>query len=105
MDLGENNSLTLTIYRRYFLDILFLRKKVEYRSRSNRYDKIFSTPPKTLKLINGYGHHRPWLLVKIVKINKTKRFWEISLGQIIDTGNLKTVVNISKCGGLPSFRT
>ena len=81
-------TLNLVLYRQYFNEILDGTKKTEYRNRSGRYDKKFQKPFDRVKFVNGYGHHRPWLIADIYRIEMTDDAWLIHLDKIIDSGNL-----------------
>ena len=82
--------INLTLYRQWFEQILAGTKKIEYRDRSERYDKKFQSPfsRSLVKFVNGYGNHRPWLIAEIDHVEMTDDAWEIHLGKIIDSGNL-----------------
>lgn len=79
--------LHLTLYAEYFSAILAGTKNIEYRRRSERYDKQFQKPYTHIKFVNGYGHHRPWLLIEINRFEKTSDQWLIHLGDILEHGN------------------
>jgi hypothetical protein len=81
-------TLHLTLYRQYFDAILAGTKNIEYRRRSERYDQQFKKPYTHIKFINGYGHHRPWLLVEIKRFEQTPDQWLIHLGNVLSSGNI-----------------
>lgn len=81
-------TLHLTLYAEYFSAILAGRKTIEYRRRCERYDKQFQKPYTHIKFVNGYGNHRPWLLVEINRFEKTSDQWLIHLGNILEHGNI-----------------
>ena len=84
-------QLYLTLYREYFDAILNGTKRIEYRHRSFRYDRMFLKLYTHVKFVNGYGHHRPWLIAEIVQFKKTKNHWLIYLGTVIKSGNLSSM--------------
>jgi molybdopterin/thiamine biosynthesis adenylyltransferase len=84
----EPLTLHLTLFRQYFDAILAGTKNIEYRRRSDRYDKQFQKPFTHIKFVNGYGNHRPWLLIKIERFEKTSDQWLIHLGNILEHGNI-----------------
>lgn len=81
-------TLHLTLYAEHFSAILAGTKNIEYRRRSERYDKQFQKPYTHIKFINGYGRHRPWLLIEIQRFEKTPNQWLIHLGDILEHGNI-----------------
>lgn len=81
-------TLHLTLYRQYFDAILSGTKTIEYRRRSERYDKQFQKPYTHIKFVNGYGRHRPWLVAKIARFEQTPDQWLIHLGPVVDSGNI-----------------
>jgi ASC-1-like (ASCH) protein len=80
--------LHLTLFKQYFDAILSGEKRIEYRKRSARYDKMFLKPYTRIKFVNGYGHHRPWLLIEIKRFEQAPDQWLIHLGDILEHGNL-----------------
>ncbi len=82
------NRLHLSIYKKWFDEILLGSKKTEYREIKPFYDKLLKNHYDEVKFVNGYGEERPFLVVKVTKIIKAKEFYEIHLGNIIETGNL-----------------
>ena len=85
--------LHLTLYAEYFSAILAGTKNIEYRRRSERYDKQFQKPYTHVKFVNGYGHHRPWLIAEISRIEKTDDQWLIHLGNVLESGNLSVLIS------------
>lgn len=81
--------LHLTLYAEYFSAILAGTKSIEYRRRSERYDKQFQKPYTHIKFVNGYGHHRPWLLIEIKQFEQAPDQWLIHLGDVLESGNIK----------------
>jgi hypothetical protein len=82
--------LTLSLYKEYFDQILSGEKKIEYRQRSEHWDKRLSKQYDTVKFINGYGNDRPWLVCQVTKIEKDNYEWRVHLGEVLDSGNLKS---------------
>ncbi len=82
------NRLQLSLYKQWFDEILHGTKKIEYREIKPYYDRLLKKDYDEVKFVNGYGKERPYLIINIVKIIKSKEFYEIHLGNIIETGNL-----------------
>lgn len=82
------NRLHLSLYKKWFDEILQGTKKIEYREIKPYYDRLLMKDYDEVKFVNGYGKDRPYLVINIVKIIKSKEFFEIHLGNIIETGNL-----------------
>jgi len=80
--------LHLSIYKKWFDEILSGNKKTEYRDIKPYYDKLLSKKYTEVKLVNGYGAKRPYVVVAVMKIIKSQKFYEIHLGDIIETGNI-----------------
>jgi hypothetical protein len=80
--------LHLSLYKKWFDEILQGTKKIEYREVKPYYDKLLKNHYDEVKFVNGYGKERPFLVIQISKIIKGKEFYEIHLGNIVETGNL-----------------
>ncbi|MBN8586644.1 MAG: ASCH domain-containing protein [Ignavibacteria bacterium] len=80
--------LHLSIYKKWFEEILCGTKTIEYRDIKPYYEKLLKNHYDEVKFVNGYGRERSFLVIKITKIIKGKEFYEIHLGNIIETGNL-----------------
>lgn len=80
--------LPLTLYKQYFIAILTGEKKIEYRSRSEYWDKKLLKPYTAMHMVNGYGAKRPWLEAEIVRVEQTPEQWLIHIGNITGYGNL-----------------
>ncbi len=86
---GSNMStLHLSLYKKWFDEILQGTKRIEYREIKPYYDKLLKNQYEEVRFVNGYGKDRPFLVVNIKKIIKGKEFYEIHLGNIVETGNL-----------------
>ncbi|MEO8514142.1 MAG: ASCH domain-containing protein [Ignavibacteria bacterium] len=83
------NRLHLSLYKKWFDEILQGTKKIEYREIKPYYERLLTKNYSEVKFVNGYGKERPYLVINIVKIIKSKEFYEIHLGNIIETGNLQ----------------
>jgi len=81
--------LHLTLYRKYFIEILNGRKKNEYRKANKYWDKRFMNKDKYIYVIfkNGYHKNSPQLTIEIKSITKLDNYYKISLGNIINTLN------------------
>ena len=84
-----NKPLYLTLYAEYFYAILNGTKTIEYRKLSEYYEKRFKKKYDVIYFINGYGKHRPYMIIELIKIKKTKKFYELYLGNILKIGNIK----------------
>lgn len=80
--------LHLSLCAEYFAAILAGTKGIEYRRRCDRWDKMLARPYQTVKFINGYGAHRPWMTCEVTRIEKTPEQWLIHLGPVLESGNL-----------------
>jgi len=84
------NILRLTLYKKYFIQILNKEKLIEYRETKPFWEKKFSKKSyDVIEFINGYGKHRPFLKIEIKQIIKTDKFFEIHLGEILETRNIE----------------
>lgn len=82
------NRLHLSLYKKWFDEILNGTKKIEYREIKPYYNKLLNKVYDEVKFVNGYGNDRPYLVIKITKIIKNNEYYEIHLGKIIETGNM-----------------
>jgi hypothetical protein len=57
--------LHLSLYAEYFSAILAGTKQIEYRRRCDRWDKMLIRPYHRIHFVNGYGKHRPWMILTI----------------------------------------
>jgi hypothetical protein len=89
-------TLHLSLYREFFEAILAGSKKIEYRRRCDRWDKMFAKKWDQVKFINGYGDHRPWLICDITGMECDADEWRIHLGDIHSSGNLELLKTSSK---------
>lgn len=80
--------LHLSLYKKWFDEILKGSKKIEYRDIKPYYDKLLSKEYDEVKFVNGYGNNRPYLVANIVKIIKGTKYYEIHLGEILEIGNI-----------------
>ena len=96
--------LQLTIKKEWFDQILAGTKTSEYREIKPYWEKRLLNPDKTFKQYdvihfrNGYNPDSPFLIVELkeIRIYKEKinvfrfdKYFELVLGTIIETGNLK----------------
>lgn len=58
--------LHLTLHKKWFDMIRSGEKKEEYRERKPFWDKRLSKQYDRIKFVNGYGNHRPWVIVELV---------------------------------------
>jgi hypothetical protein len=93
--------VTLPIKKKWFDMILSGEKKEEYRELKPYWDKRLSGNRLVLKLVNGYGKHRPYILIDCLchKYGIGKPEWGapsykvhiLCLGQILNTDNLQEI--------------
>lgn len=82
-------QLKLTLYAKYFYKILNKEKTIEYRALTNYYENRFKKKYDTILFVNGYGNHRPFMIIELKEIKKTDKNYELYLGNILKIGNLK----------------
>lgn len=86
--------LTVSVYKTYF-DLIINRWKLkEYRKKtayykSRLFNKDGSLKHDTIKIINGYGHKRPYIVLELIDVIEYKQVYCIQLGNIIELGNLE----------------
>jgi hypothetical protein len=89
----KNDTLTLTLHAWWFNEIYQGRKINEYREDSDHWRKRLLDKNgklkkfKCVKFINGYGDHRPYMLVEWLACEYFGEF-DIHLGKILETGNM-----------------
>ena len=84
------SRLHLSLYKKWFDEILNGTKKIEYRELKPYYERLLSKQYEEVKFVNGYGKERPFVVLKILGITRSNKFFEIHLGEVIDSGNLKS---------------
>jgi hypothetical protein len=65
-DASTCSILHLTLHKKWFDMIQSGAKKEEYRERKPFWDKRLSKQYDRIKFVNGYGNHRPWMIVELV---------------------------------------
>jgi len=86
--------ITLTLYKQYFDWILEGKKKEEARvSKSYWWKRLFDEnglKHDKIKFVNGYGNHRPWMIVECLgyEIDDVDKIIYLELGKILDKGNI-----------------
>ena len=90
------NRLYLSLYKKWFDEILTGKKKIEYREIKPFYDRLLSKNYTEVKFINGYGNTRPYIIVRISKIQKGGKYYEIHLGEILERGNIESPNQINQ---------
>ena len=90
-------KLTTTIKRGYFIPVLSRKKKIDYREIKEYWEKRLAKykPPFLLRLINGMSKQAPELTVQVIKVcrNNRKGMFELHLGKIGESKNVKGIVN------------
>ena len=86
------NILHLTLFKKYFDEILNGYKKIEFRKITPYWERrLDGKKYDIVHFVNGYGSHRPWMEVEIIEIEKEDVYYEeykIYLGKVLRTGNL-----------------
>lgn len=92
--------LSMPIKKKWFDMILTGEKKEEYRTIGDYWRKrLLTDKVDRIKLINGYGHNRPYLIVELRNIRKgtgkeewgavpVVEYYVLELGEIVERGNL-----------------
>ena len=82
--------LHLNLHRRYFCEILEGTKKIEYRSRTDYWNKRLRNKTYThIRFRNGYHPVAPEMLVELKRIKETRNEYELHLGQIVSKKNVR----------------
>ena len=102
-------TLHLTLTKHWFLLILKLIKRTEYRSLKPQWISRLLNPDGShkeydvIKFVNGYGKHRPYMIVEFKGFCKAidcpptngeevfPSDFAIHLGEILETGNLELI--------------
>lgn len=81
--------LHLTLFKKYFDKILIGEKTVEYRVRKPYWEKrLLCRAFDEVRFVNGYGAHRPFMVVVVKSVSINGEIIEIRLGDITSSGNL-----------------
>lgn len=82
--------LHLTLYKKYFYQILNKEKTIEYRAIKPFWEKKFSDMNKynEILFVNGYGKKRPFFIIELLKIKRNNKYFELYLGSIKEIGNI-----------------
>ena len=86
--------LILTIYKEYFDNIRLGLKTIEHRKNNKYYrnrimDDHGILKHDTIKFINGYGKHRPWIITELKDVIEDHAYFHLYLGKILEMGNIK----------------
>ena len=90
--------LHLTLMKKWFIDILEGKKKIEYREIKPYWTKRLFTANGTpiiydhISFRNGYAKDAPTMNVEFLGV-KEKEKYEIILGNILETNNLENLNN------------
>lgn len=81
---------TLTLFKEYFDDILSGNKRIEYRvNKPYWFNRCFQSEPLgEIEFINGYGKHRPRMIVTVKEVTCDPITIFIHLDQIMSVANL-----------------
>lgn len=82
--------LRLTLHREFFAAILDGSKVIEYRDKTDYWEKRLKSKPFThIQFRNGYHTIAPEMTVKLKTLVETNDCYELHLGEIVDTKNLE----------------
>lgn len=87
---GERvKTLHLTLHREWF-DLIRSGKKTEEYRKYTRYwnSRLLDKKYDVVKFVNGYGAHRPFMIVECKGIWAYPGKWIITLGKILEVGNV-----------------
>ena len=85
--------LYLTLFRKWFDEILEGKKKIEYRDKKEYWKKRLFNQDGSVKnydkivFTNGYGSNRPRIEIKFLGVKESQDKYEIILGDIINKLN------------------
>lgn len=80
--------LQLNLHRGFFCDILDGSKKIEYRDRTDFWEKRLTNKEYThIRFRNGYLKVAPEMIVELMKIKATGGQYELHLGKIVSQKN------------------
>ncbi len=83
------NILYLTLFRKWFDEVLQGKKKIEFREIKPYWTKRLDGRQYDYVIFkNGYSKEAPMMKVECLGIRKKERY-EILLGRILETANLK----------------
>jgi hypothetical protein len=97
----EMSQLVLTLKKKWFDMYLAGIKKEEYREMKPFWHKrLLNKSYTSVKFINGYGNHRPWIVFEFRDLLSglgiiewgappAEQVYIIRVGEILETGNLK----------------
>ena len=84
--------LHLTLYKKYFDQILSGEKTIEFRKITPYWKKrLENREYEYIHFVNGYGKDKPWMDVEIKEIEKEDVYYEeykIYLGEVLRKGNI-----------------
>lgn len=94
------NILYLTIYKKWFDEILSGRKKVEFRDRTPYWNnRLAGRYYDEIHFRNGYTLDRPFMRVECVLIDVfDEKRWGIILGNILEVRNYNCIDTLSLDG-------
>jgi len=82
--------LQLVLHREFFQAILDGAKTVEYRDRTDYWERRLNNREYThIRFRNGYLTVAPEMVVELKKIKKTKKQFELHLGEIVSKKNIR----------------
>lgn len=80
--------LQLNLHRQFFCAVLNGSKKIEYRERSDYWERRLTSKKYThIRFRNGYLKAAPEMIVELKKTVETKDCYELHLGKIVDRTN------------------
>ncbi len=86
--------LELTLFKKWFYQILSGEKTIEYRECKNYWNKRLIKHYDIVRFRNGYSKNLPQITCEIKHIRRTLTSWEIHLGKILNTANIPPQINL-----------
>ena len=86
--------LKLVLYKEFFEAILGGWKTKEFRKNTKYYRSRIRDSHGVVKhdrihFTNGYGKHRPWMIIELKDVTETPELFTLDLGKILEKGNLE----------------
>lgn len=88
-----DNVLHLTLFKKWFDEILAGTKKIEYRDKKEYWKKRLFNKDGSVKkydkiiFTNGYGKDKPHMEVEFLGVRESEEYYEILLGRILESQN------------------
>jgi hypothetical protein len=86
----KGEILVLSLFKKWFDQILAGEKTIEYREIKPFWERRFTKNTyRYVRFINGYGATRPFMIIELKEIKKTDKNYELYLGNILKVGNIQ----------------